>query len=139
MAGIAAEMFVGRERFATLLMMRLTETVILWLSEDQAFWEEIEQGPKPLGPLRLQQVSSFPLSLHSFICQLLFRSFCFLCSFAWICSLSLFLGKVVFCLGMYIKSFWISSIELWLHFLLQESTLTGTMLVTLLPFCYLGI
>ncbi|KAM0913461.1 hypothetical protein ACQ4PT_012161 [Festuca glaucescens] len=55
MAGIAADMFVGRERFATLLMMRLTETVILWLSEDQAFWEEIEQGPKPLGPLGLQQ------------------------------------------------------------------------------------
>lgn len=55
MAGIAADMFVGRERFATLLMMRLTETVVLWLSEDQAFWEEIEQGPKPLGPLGLQQ------------------------------------------------------------------------------------
>ncbi|VAH30348.1 unnamed protein product [Triticum turgidum subsp. durum] len=55
MAGVAADMFVGRERFATLLMMRLTETVILWLSEDQAFWEEIEQGPKPLGPLGLQQ------------------------------------------------------------------------------------
>ena len=59
MASIAAEMFVGRERFATLLMMRLTETVILWLSEDQAFWEEIEQGAKPLGPLGLQQVSPF--------------------------------------------------------------------------------
>ncbi|KAL5196949.1 hypothetical protein ABZP36_000461 [Zizania latifolia] len=55
MSSIAADMFVGRERFATLLMMRLTETVILWLSEDQAFWEEIEQGPKPLGPLGLQQ------------------------------------------------------------------------------------
>ncbi|KAL6845710.1 hypothetical protein ACP4OV_024533 [Aristida adscensionis] len=55
MASIAAEMFVGRERFATLLMMRLTETVILWLSEDQAFWEEIEQGARPLGPLGLQQ------------------------------------------------------------------------------------
>jgi hypothetical protein len=61
MAGIAAEMFVGRERFATLLMMRLTETVILWLSEDQTFWEEIEEGPRALGPLGLQQVSSFPL------------------------------------------------------------------------------
>ncbi|KAG8100385.1 hypothetical protein GUJ93_ZPchr0013g34633 [Zizania palustris] len=55
MSSIAADMFVGRERFATLLMMRLTETVVLWLSEDQAFWEEIEQGPKPLGPLGLQQ------------------------------------------------------------------------------------
>ncbi|KAL6894281.1 hypothetical protein ACP4OV_008379 [Aristida adscensionis] len=55
MASIAAEMFVGRERFSTLLMMRLTETVMLWLSEDQSFWEEIEEGPRALGPLGLQQ------------------------------------------------------------------------------------
>ncbi|KAL3632143.1 Exocyst complex component exo84b [Castilleja foliolosa] len=55
MAGIAAEMFVGRERFASLLLMRLTETVILWLSEDQTFWDDIEEGPRPLGPLGLQQ------------------------------------------------------------------------------------
>jgi hypothetical protein len=76
MASIAAEMFVGRERFATLLMMRLTETVILWLSEDQAFWEEIEQGAKPLGPLGLQQVSSFPpfSSFHWLI--VIFNFFC---------------------------------------------------------------
>ncbi|KAG8366248.1 hypothetical protein BUALT_Bualt17G0056700 [Buddleja alternifolia] len=46
---------VGRERFATILLMRLTETVILWLSDDQSFWDEIEAGPKPLGPLGLQQ------------------------------------------------------------------------------------
>ena len=56
MASVASDMFVGRERFATLLMMRLTETVILWLSEDQSFWEEIEEGDRPLGPLGLQQV-----------------------------------------------------------------------------------
>lgn len=56
MASIAADMFVGRERFATLLLMRLTETVILWLSEDQSFWEDIEEGPRSLGPLSLQQV-----------------------------------------------------------------------------------
>ncbi|KAK3145761.1 hypothetical protein QOZ80_3BG0257060 [Eleusine coracana subsp. coracana] len=55
LASIAADLFVGRERFATLLMMRLTETVILWLSEDQSFWEDIEEGPTPLGPLGLQQ------------------------------------------------------------------------------------
>ncbi|KAK0574685.1 hypothetical protein LWI29_027360 [Acer saccharum] len=48
-------MFVGRERSATILLMRMTETVILWLSEDQSFWVEIEEGPKPLGPLGLQQ------------------------------------------------------------------------------------
>ncbi|PPS10430.1 hypothetical protein GOBAR_AA10203 [Gossypium barbadense] len=56
MATIATDMFVGRERFATLLLMRQTETVILWLSDDQSFWEEIEQGPTPLGPLGLQQL-----------------------------------------------------------------------------------
>lgn len=56
MASIAADMFVGRERFATLLLMRLTETVILWLSEDQTFWDDIEEGPRPLGDLGLQQV-----------------------------------------------------------------------------------
>ncbi|CAI9092764.1 OLC1v1028094C2 [Oldenlandia corymbosa var. corymbosa] len=54
-AGIASDMFVGRERFATILLMRLTETIILWLSDDQSFWDEIEQGPKPLGPFGLQQ------------------------------------------------------------------------------------
>lgn len=56
MASLAADMFVGRERFATLLLMRLTETVILWLSDDQSFWDDIEDGPRPLGPLGLQQV-----------------------------------------------------------------------------------
>uniref|UniRef100_A0A6N2LRX9 Exocyst component Exo84 C-terminal domain-containing protein n=1 Tax=Salix viminalis TaxID=40686 RepID=A0A6N2LRX9_SALVM len=55
MASIAAEMFAGRERFATLLLMRLTETVILWLSEDQSFWDDIEEGPRPLGPLGIRQ------------------------------------------------------------------------------------
>ncbi|CAH9087483.1 unnamed protein product [Cuscuta epithymum] len=54
-ANIASELFIGRERFATMLLVRLTDTVILWLSEDQNFWEEIEQGPRPLGPLGLQQ------------------------------------------------------------------------------------
>lgn len=65
-ASIASDMFVGRERFATMLLVRLTDTVILWLSEDQAFWEEIEEGPRPLGPFGLQQV--FPVN-HSFFCH----------------------------------------------------------------------
>lgn len=59
-------MFVGRERFATILLMRLTETIILWLSDDQNFWEEIEEGPRPLGPLGLQQVLLLILTI-SFI------------------------------------------------------------------------
>ncbi|XP_059633782.1 exocyst complex component EXO84B-like [Cornus florida] len=65
MASFAADMFVGRERFATLLLMRLTETVILWLSEDQSFWDDIEEGPRPLGPLGIQQ---FYLDMQFVIC-----------------------------------------------------------------------
>ncbi|CAN1305967.1 Exocyst complex component EXO84B [Linum perenne] len=65
MANITAEMFAGRERFATLLLMRLTETVILWLSEDQSFWEDIEEGPRTLGPLGLQQ---FYLDMKFVLC-----------------------------------------------------------------------
>ncbi|XP_014519767.1 exocyst complex component EXO84A [Vigna radiata var. radiata] len=55
-ASLAAEMFVGRERFVTVLLMRLAETVVLWLSDDQAFWEEVETGSTPLGPIGLQQL-----------------------------------------------------------------------------------
>ncbi|KAK8915948.1 hypothetical protein KSP39_PZI022245 [Platanthera zijinensis] len=51
MAIIALDMFTGRERFSTLLMMRLTETVVLWLSEDQTFWEDMEEGPRPFGKI----------------------------------------------------------------------------------------
>ncbi|GLT59360.1 hypothetical protein SLA2020_321810 [Shorea laevis] len=65
MSSLAADMFVGRERFATLLLMRLTETVILWLSEDQSFWDDIEEGPRPLGTLGLQQ---FYLDMKFVIC-----------------------------------------------------------------------
>lgn len=90
-ASIASDMFVGRERFATVLLMRLTETVILWLSDDQSFWEEIEEGPRPLGPLGLQQVFLFLVLL----CTLSFvrgpkrslRFFLTFCSFTWTWSL----------------------------------------------------
>ena len=60
-------MFVGRERFATLLLMRLTETVIIWLSEDQSFWDDIEEGPRPLGPLGLQQACKLDIIPFEFL------------------------------------------------------------------------
>lgn len=63
-AALASEMFIGRERFATLLLIRLAETVILWISDDQTFWEEIEQGTKPLGPFGLQQVGCYCSHYH---------------------------------------------------------------------------
>ncbi|KAJ0982778.1 hypothetical protein J5N97_011033 [Dioscorea zingiberensis] len=55
MASIAADMFVGREIFASLIMMRLLQTVVLFLSDDPNFWEDIEKGPRPLGLLGLRQ------------------------------------------------------------------------------------
>ncbi|KAL3654162.1 hypothetical protein CASFOL_003843 [Castilleja foliolosa] len=55
LSSIVSDIFVGRERFATILLMRLTETVILWFSEDQNFWDELEAGERSLGPLGLQQ------------------------------------------------------------------------------------
>ncbi|KAL1355149.1 hypothetical protein HN51_007196 [Arachis hypogaea] len=55
-ATIATDMFVGKDRYATLLLMRLAESVILFLADDQTFWGEVETGPTPLGPLGLQQL-----------------------------------------------------------------------------------
>ncbi|KAF9675079.1 hypothetical protein SADUNF_Sadunf10G0194100 [Salix dunnii] len=72
MATIAAEMFVGRERFATLLLMRLTETVILWLSEDQSFWDDMEEGPRPLGPLGLHQACNSEIISFTFYLDMKF-------------------------------------------------------------------
>ena len=81
-------MFVGRERFATLLLMRLTETVIIWLSEDQSFWDDIEEGPRPLGPLGLQQACK--LGIIPFECLNLY----------WIVKIELFLVHVQFYLDI---------------------------------------
>ncbi|MBA0870509.1 hypothetical protein Goshw_013429 [Gossypium schwendimanii] len=67
MASLAADMFVGRERFATSLLMRLTESVIICLSEDQSFWDYIEEGPRPLGPLGLQQACILGIILLLFL------------------------------------------------------------------------
>jgi hypothetical protein len=38
------------------LLARLTETVVMWLSEEQEFWDVFEDESVPLKPLGLQQV-----------------------------------------------------------------------------------
>lgn len=55
----AAELLAGRERVVVVLLMRLTETLVIWLSEDQDFWDAIEDGETRLGPIGLQQVCSY--------------------------------------------------------------------------------
>jgi hypothetical protein len=52
----AMEVLVGRDRVAQLFLMRLTEAFVIWLSDDEEFWEAIEQGPRSLGAIGLQQV-----------------------------------------------------------------------------------
>lgn len=52
----ASEVLAGRDRVVIVLLMRLTETLVIWLSEDQEFWDAIEEGDTRLGPIGLQQV-----------------------------------------------------------------------------------
>lgn len=61
----AAELLTGRERVVVVLLMRLTETLVIWLSEDQDFWDAIEDGEYRLGPIGLQQVRYY----RTYICS----------------------------------------------------------------------
>ncbi|CAM6081649.1 unnamed protein product [Calypogeia fissa] len=55
-AQTAGDLLVGRERVVTVLLMRLTETVVIWLSNDEDFWEALEDGGETgLGPNGLRQ------------------------------------------------------------------------------------
>jgi hypothetical protein len=71
----AMEVLIGRERVAHLLLMRLAETFVIWLSNDQEFWDTIEQGPRSLGAIGLQQVSHpqfflFTKSFKIWVCKM---------------------------------------------------------------------
>eukprot|EP00250_Pteridium_aquilinum_P009650 c18827_g1_i1 orf=951-3221(-) len=52
---VAAEVMAGRERMTAMLLMRLVETFVIFISDDQEFWEEMEDGHKTLGQAGLQQ------------------------------------------------------------------------------------
>lgn len=66
LAQLAAIVLVGRDKVVKQLLIRLTETVILWLSNDQDFWEVIEDNSASLSPFGLQQ---FILDIH-FVSQI---------------------------------------------------------------------
>lgn len=66
LAQLAAIVLVGRDKVVKQLLTRLTETVILWLSNDQDFWEVIEDDSASLSPFGLQQ---FILDMH-FVSQI---------------------------------------------------------------------
>ncbi|KAH6559681.1 hypothetical protein KP509_1Z000400 [Ceratopteris richardii] len=55
LSNVAADIMPGRERMIAMLLMRLVETFLIFISEDEEFWEEIRNGHRILGPAGLQQ------------------------------------------------------------------------------------
>lgn len=62
LAIIAGDVLLGREKLQKILLARLTETVIIWLSNEQEFWSAFEDESNPLQPSGLQQVVTDSLS-----------------------------------------------------------------------------
>lgn len=53
---MAGDVLLGKEKLQKILLARLTETVLMWLSDEQDFWGVFEDKSTPLHPLGLQQV-----------------------------------------------------------------------------------
>ncbi|XP_050232207.1 exocyst complex component EXO84C [Mercurialis annua] len=56
LATIAGDVLLGKEKIQKILLARLTETVVMWLSDEQEFWGVFEDKSVPLKPLGLQQL-----------------------------------------------------------------------------------
>ena len=56
LATVAGDVLLGKEKIQKILLARLTETVVMWLSDEQEFWGVLEDNSAPLQPLGLQQV-----------------------------------------------------------------------------------
>lgn len=59
LATVAGDMLLGKEKLQKILLARLTETVVMWLSAEQEFWVVFEDESSPIQPLGLQQVVLF--------------------------------------------------------------------------------
>lgn len=63
---VAGDVLHGKDKLQKILLARLTETVVIWLSNEQEFWGVFEDDSAPLQPLGLQQVlASFQTVLFS--------------------------------------------------------------------------
>lgn len=60
---MAGDVLLGREKIQKVLLARLTETVVMWLSDEQEFWSVLEDESAPLQPLGLQQVFCYMTTL----------------------------------------------------------------------------
>lgn len=56
LATLAGDVLLGKEKLQKILLARLTETVVMWLSDEQEFWGVFEHEATPLQPLGLQQL-----------------------------------------------------------------------------------
>ena len=56
LATVAGDVLLGKEKIQKILLARLTETVVMWLSDEQEFWGVLEDNSTPLQPIGLQQV-----------------------------------------------------------------------------------
>lgn len=57
LATVAGDVLLGKEKLQKILLARLTETVVMWLSAEQEFWAVFEDESSPIQPLGLQQVT----------------------------------------------------------------------------------
>ncbi|XP_027086981.2 exocyst complex component EXO84C-like isoform X1 [Coffea arabica] len=53
---VAGDVLLGRDKLQKGLLARLTETLVLWLADEQEFWGDLEDDSTPLRPLGLQQL-----------------------------------------------------------------------------------
>ncbi|KAL0352694.1 UNVERIFIED_CONTAM: Exocyst complex component EXO84C [Sesamum angustifolium] len=56
LAAVAGDVLLGREKIQKVLLARLTETVVMWLSDEQEFWGVLEHDSATLRPVGLQQL-----------------------------------------------------------------------------------
>ncbi|KAF9587444.1 hypothetical protein IFM89_002625 [Coptis chinensis] len=56
LATVAGDVLLGKEKIQKILLARLTETVVMWLSDEQEFWDVFEDDSCELQPLGLQQL-----------------------------------------------------------------------------------
>lgn len=59
LATVAGDILLGKEKIQKILLSRLTETVVMWLSDEQEFWDVFEDDSVQLQPSGLQQVCLF--------------------------------------------------------------------------------
>ncbi|KAF0905951.1 hypothetical protein E2562_008973 [Oryza meyeriana var. granulata] len=56
LASVAGDVLLGKEKIQKVLLSRLTETVVMWLSNEQEFWDVFEDESIQLRPSGLQQL-----------------------------------------------------------------------------------